>query len=68
MSGTPFAKLFYKMLGCKIGKNVFINTKGLHDSYLLEIEDNVVIGGDSNINCHIFEGRELILRKSENRK
>ena len=63
MSGTPFAKLFYKILGCKIGKNVFINTKGLHDSYLLEIEDNVVIGGDSNINCHIFEGNELILGK-----
>lgn len=63
MSGTPFAKLFYKILGCKIGKNVFINTRGLHDSYLLEIEDNVVIGGESNINCHIFEGNELILGK-----
>ena len=61
MSGTPFAKIFYRILGCKIGKNVFINTKGLHDSYLLEIGDNVVIGGDSNINCHIFEGKELIL-------
>ena len=60
-SGTPFAKIFYKILGCKIGKNVFINTKGLHDAYLLEIENNVVIGGDSNINCHIFEGKELIL-------
>ena len=36
-SGTPFAKIFYKILGCKIGKNVFINTKGLHDAYLLEI-------------------------------
>jgi len=61
MTGTPWAKLFYKILGCKIGKNVFINSKGLHDAYLLEIDDNVVIGGDSNISCHIFEGRELIL-------
>jgi len=61
MTGTPWAKIFYWILGCKIGKNVFINTKGLHDSYLLEIEDNVVIGGDTNISCHIFEGKELIL-------
>lgn len=63
VSGTVFAKIFYRILGCKIGKNVFINTVGLHDSYLLEIEDNVVIGGDANISCHIFEGRYLILNK-----
>ncbi len=63
VSGTVFAKIFYRILGCKIGKNVFINTVGLHDSYLLEIEDNVVIGGDANISCHIFEGNYLILNK-----
>jgi len=63
VSGTVFAKIFYRILGCKIGKNVFINTRGLHDSYLLEIGDNVVIGGDANITCHIFEGNELILGK-----
>lgn len=61
VSGTAFAKIFYRILGCKIGKNVFINTVGLHDSYLLEIDDNVIIGGDANISCHIFEGNHLIL-------
>lgn len=63
VSGTIFAKIFYRILGCKIGKNVFINTVGLHDAYLLEIDDNVVIGGDANISCHIFEGNELILNR-----
>ena len=63
MTGTPWAKIFYKILGCKMGKNVFVNTKGLHDAYLLEFEDNIVVGGDSNISCHIFEGNELILGK-----
>lgn len=61
VSGTIFAKIFYRILGCKIGKNVFINTTGLHDAYLLEIDDNVVIGGGANISCHIFEGNKLIL-------
>ncbi len=63
VSGTVWAKLFYKILGAKIGKNVFINTVGLHDAYLLELGDNVVIGGNCNVSCHIFEGDKLILGK-----
>ena len=63
MAGSVFSRIFYRILGAKIGKNVFINTKGLHDAYLLEIGDNVVIGGETNISCHIFEGNELILGK-----
>jgi len=63
MAGSSFAKVFYKILGAKIGKNTFINTRGLHDAYLLEIGDNVVIGGETDISCHIFEGNSLILGK-----
>lgn len=63
MAGSNFAKIFYRILGAKIGKNTFINTKGLHDAYLLEIGDNVVIGGETDISCHIFEGNSLILGK-----
>lgn len=59
--GSSFVKLYLKITGCKIGKNVFINTVGLHDAYLLEIGDNVVIGGKTDITCHIFEGNYLVL-------
>jgi len=62
-TGTCWSRMFYRLLGCKLGKNVFINTNGLHDAYLLEIGDNVVIGGKTDISCHIFEGNELILGK-----
>ncbi len=61
VSGTVWNKLFYRILGAKIGKNVFINTPKLSDAYLLELGDNVVIGGDASITCHIFEGDSLIL-------
>ena len=61
ISGTIWNKLFYKLLGAKIGKNVFINSPKLSDAYLLELGDNVVIGGDASITCHIFEGNHLIL-------
>ncbi len=63
MAGSSFSKVFYRILGAKIGKNAFINTRGLHDAYLLEIGDNVVIGGETDISCHIFEGNSLILGK-----
>lgn len=61
--GSPFIKLYYAILGCKMGKDVFINTVGLHDAYLLEIGDNVVIGGKSDITCHTFEHGLLTLEK-----
>lgn len=63
MVGTPWATMFYKIIGCKIGKNVFINTARVFDAYLLEIDDNVVVGGYANITCHIFEGNNIILGK-----
>jgi carbonic anhydrase/acetyltransferase-like protein (isoleucine patch superfamily) len=63
VAGTVWAKMFYKILGAKIGKNSFINTAGLHDAYLLEVGDDVVIGGNTNVSCHIFEGEQLILGK-----
>jgi len=63
MSGSPYAKIYYRILGCKIGSDVFINTAGLHDAYLLEIGSHVVIGGKADISCHIFEGNHLTLGK-----
>jgi len=61
MAGTNWIKMHFRLVGCKIGKDVFINSKGLHDSFLLRLGDNVIIGGDVNITCHLFEGRTLIL-------
>jgi hypothetical protein len=61
--GSGFMRLYFWLNGCKMGKNVFINTVGLHDSYLLTIGDNVVIGGKTDITCHIFEGDSLILER-----
>ncbi|RPJ09201.1 MAG: hypothetical protein EHM28_02185 [Spirochaetaceae bacterium] len=54
-----FCKFFFRIVGCKIGKNVYINTPNLNDSKFLELEDNAVIGGLADITCHIFEGNKL---------
>lgn len=59
---TFFSMLFFRIIGCKIGKNSQINTFMLNDPYLLEIGDNVIIGGKADISCHIFENNKLILQ------
>ena len=63
MIGTPFAEFYFRLIGVKMGKNVFINSIKIFDPYLLELGDNVVVGGFAQITCHIFEGNRLILGK-----
>jgi len=65
IQGTAIYQLFLKLCGCKIGKNVFINTKSLHDVYLLRLCDDVVIGGDTDITCHLFENGCIVLNRIE---
>ena len=59
---TFFSQLFFRIIGAKIGKNCQINTGMLNDAYLLEIGDNVIVGGQTDISCHIFENNKLILK------
>lgn len=54
---------FFRLVGAKIGKNVRINTWFLNDAYLLEIGDNVLIGGKTDISCHTFEHGHLVLNR-----
>jgi acetyltransferase-like isoleucine patch superfamily enzyme len=56
-----FCKTFFRIVGCKIGRNVYINTPNLNDAQFLTLEDNVVIGGLADITCHTFEANKLTL-------
>ncbi len=58
-----FSNFFFRLIGCRIGKNVWINSWMLNDAYLLTIDDNVIIGGQTDISCHLFENNRLILKK-----
>ena len=55
--------IFFMILGAKIGKNVQINTWFLNDAHLLELGDNVVIGGKTDVSCHTVEPNKLILER-----
>ena len=60
---TPFAALFYRLMGAKLGLNVQINSKFCADLSLLEIGDNAVIGGHATVIAHALESRGLILKR-----
>jgi hypothetical protein len=56
-----FCNLFYQIVGCRMGRDVKLNTWVLPDAYLLTLGDGVVVGGETEISCHLFEGDHLIL-------
>lgn len=52
---SPFQILFYRLMGAKVGDGVNVNTAGLADLAMLEIGDNVLIGGGVALICHASE-------------
>jgi len=63
LRGNNWIKIYMRVAGAKVGKETFINTKDIYDAYLLEIGSEVVVGGESYLNCHLFEHGYLKLDK-----
>jgi hypothetical protein len=59
---TPFSQMFYRISGCRIGKNVWINTINLMDCYMISIGDNTVIGGDAVLSPHVYENGHVLIQ------
>lgn len=53
--GSPVWTAYVRMNGARIGRGVFINTLSITDHNLLEIGDDVIIGGDVHISGHTVE-------------
>lgn len=49
---TPLNKLFYQMMGMKIGQGTIINSTNISDPCLIEIGDFVTIGGSATLVAH----------------
>jgi non-ribosomal peptide synthetase-like protein len=61
--GTPFAPMLLRLLGMKIGRNVYIETTDFTEFDLITIEDNVILDRDSTLQTHLFEDRVMKLGK-----
>jgi hypothetical protein len=62
---TFVINMYFRIIGCRMGKNVKLNTFQLNDAYLLTLGDNVIIGGQTDVSCHLFEQNHLLLKRIE---
>lgn len=58
---TPFSILYYRMMGMKIGRNVWINSTAIADPSLIELEDGVTIGGSASLMAHYAQGGNIVI-------
>lgn len=57
--GTPFAPIFFRMMGCDIGKDVYMDTSEITEFDLVHIGDHVAINHMCTIQTHLFEDRVM---------
>ena len=57
--GTPFAAPCLRMMGCKIGRWVYLHTTLFSEFDLVKIGDNAALNLGSTIQTHLFEDRMM---------
>ena len=60
---SPLNKLFFQMMGMKVGKGTMINTSNISDPCLIEIGDFVTIGGSATLVAHYGQKGMLVIDK-----
>ena len=58
-TGTPFLAPLLRLLGVRIGRRVFIETTYLTEFDLVQVGDDVSIGGTTSLQTHLFEDRVM---------
>ena len=61
ISGTPLINLYYRLMGAKVGKNVYIGTEEIHSYDLIEIGDNTSIGTSSQLLGYTVRDGHLVI-------
>ena len=59
LRGTPFICWYFRLLGSKIGKRVYMDTTDITEHDLVEIGDDVALDEDCTIQTHLFEDRVM---------
>ncbi len=65
LSGTPFICWYFRLLGARIGRRVYMGTSDLSEFDLVEIGDEATLNADCTIQTHLFEDRVLKMSKVE---
>jgi non-ribosomal peptide synthetase-like protein len=59
LAGTPFICWFFRLLGAKIGRRVYLDTTEFTEFDLIHIGSDVAINLDCTLQTHLFEDRVM---------
>ncbi len=59
LQGTPLLPWYFRLLGARIGRRVYMHTTGLLEWDLVEVGDRVALNDDCVLQTHLFEDRVL---------
>jgi non-ribosomal peptide synthetase-like protein len=59
LRGTPLLPWYLRLLGCRIGREVYIDSLGFLEFDLTDVGDRAILNRDSILQTHLFEDRVL---------
>jgi non-ribosomal peptide synthetase-like protein len=59
LQGTPLLPWYFRLLGARIGRRVYLHTTGLLEWDLVEVGDRAALNDDCVLQTHLFEDRVL---------
>jgi non-ribosomal peptide synthetase-like protein len=59
LTGTPFICWYFRLLGAKIGRRVYMETTDLTEFDLVRMGDEAALNADCTIQTHLFEDRVM---------
>lgn len=59
LTGTPFIKYPFRLLGCKIGKRACLFTTQITEFDLIKLGDDVALNDNCTLQTHLFEDRVM---------
>src|SRR5262249_8210580 len=59
LTGTPFVCWYFRLLGAKIGRRVYMETTDLSEFDLATIGDEANLNADCTVQTHLFEDRVM---------
>jgi len=59
LTGTPFVCWYFRLLGARIGRRVYMETTDFSEFDLASVGDEAVLNADCTIQTHLFEDRVM---------
>jgi non-ribosomal peptide synthetase-like protein len=59
LTGTPFICWYFRALGARIGRRVYMETADLTEFDLVRVDDEAALNADCTIQTHLFEDRVM---------